>query len=116
MNVLQPVLKWRNAWYQLASSISRYSFFLLQIGSRASQYFRWIAVFARSHSAAGSIRAVPLKSGPVIVPFMLHGATITRGLLRMRLYFHESLRVMNTSLPSLSANQTGVRTAVPSLR
>src|ERR1700746_1783326 len=98
MNVLQPVLKWRNAWYQLASSTSRYSFFLLQIGSRASQYLRWIAAFARSHSVGASTRALPAKSGPVIFPFMLQGATLTRGLLRMRLYFHESLRVMNTSL------------------
>lgn len=101
---------------QLPISISKYSFFLLQNGSRASQYFRLMACLALPQSTEGTIRALPENSSPVILPRIVQGATITRGSLRIRLYFHESLRVIKTSLPSLSANQIGVRTAVPFFR
>src|SRR3954467_1645649 len=60
------------------------------------------------------MRARPGKSGPVTLPRILQGATCTCGLFRMRLYFHESLRVITYSFPSPSPNQTGVRTGVPS--
>ena len=54
------------------------------------------------------MRAVAANSGPVILPRMVQGATRTWGLLRMRLYFPESLRVITYSLSSCSPNQTGV--------
>lgn len=86
----------------------------LQNGSRVSQYFARIAFRGASHSFVGRIRARPANSGPVTVPRIVQGATLTRGLFRIRLYFHESLRVLKYSLPASSANHTGVRTAEPS--
>jgi hypothetical protein len=46
------------------------------------------------HRSRGSTAALPEKSGPVILPRMVQGATFTPGLFLIRLYFHESLRVM----------------------
>src|SRR5881275_1294125 len=59
-----------------AISISKYSFFLLQNGRRASQYLRLTASRARFHSVAGRILAVPANSGPVILPRAVLRATL----------------------------------------
>ncbi len=65
---------------------------------------------------AEALAPVPANSGPVILPPMVHGASFTCGLLRMRLYFPESLRVITYTLSSSSANHTGVFTARPLFR
>lgn len=77
-----------------AGVISRYTFCLLQMGSRANQYFWRMAWRARGQSSGGRMRAVAGNSGPVIVPRIVLGAMRTCGLLRMRLDFPESLRVI----------------------
>src|SRR6266404_936475 len=51
-----------------ATSISTNTLFLLQNGSRASQYFRFSAFCASGHCSTGSTRAVAANSGPVILP------------------------------------------------
>src|SRR5262249_10271661 len=79
--------------FQGVTSISTNSFFLLQMGSRASQYLRLIAACACVHSAFGRIRAQPANSRPVILRSILQGATFTSELLRIRLNLPESLGV-----------------------
>jgi len=105
----------RDRNYGLTISISKYTFCLLhKNGTLASQYLRWMVFRARGQPSLGRIRAVPANSGPVILPRMVQGAIRTCGLLRMRLYFPESLRVITYSLPFSSPNQTGVCTTEPS--
>src|SRR5690348_7954849 len=89
---------------------------LLQNGRRISQYLRSKAPRAPGNSAASRMRARASTSGPVMRPRPVQGATSTRGLLRILLYFHESSRVITYSLPFSSANHSGVRTACPFLR
>src|SRR6185437_15839156 len=103
-------------YFQSANVISKNSLCLLQNGSFISQYFLTITCLAEGHSSFGKIRAVAVNSGPVTFPRIVQGATATVGLFRMRLYFQESFRVMKYSLPSRSANQSGVRTPVPFFR
>ena len=63
-------------------------------GIRAAQYFRLIGRRARSCSSGGKMRAVAAISAPVTVPRIVHGATRTCGLLRIRYVFPMSLRVI----------------------
>src|SRR5580658_913579 len=56
-------------------------------GTRASQYFAWIAWRVRANSSGGRMRAVAGNSGPMTFPRMVQGAILTCGLLRMRLHF-----------------------------
>src|SRR5207302_8808956 len=65
------------------------------------------ASFAGFSSCAERMRARAENSGPVTLPLALQGATLTAELLRMRLYFPESLRVLTYSFPLLSPNHTG---------
>src|SRR5690349_16439710 len=67
---------------------------LLHNGNRISQYLRSSARRAAGNSHGSRTRARPSTSGPVIRPRMVHGATSTRGLLWIRLYFQLSSRVM----------------------
>jgi len=83
---------------------------------RVSQYFVRIALRANSHSSGGKILARAGNSGPVVLPRMVAGATLTPGLLRIRLYLPESLRVITYRRPFSSANHTGVITATPLFR
>jgi hypothetical protein len=62
------------------------------------------------------MRASAGISGPVTFPRIVQGATVTRGLLRTRLVFPISLRVMTYSLSPSSPNHTGVATFAPFLR
>jgi len=102
---------------QAATSISKYSFFLLHRNDTlVIQYLRCRASLAWPHGSAGSTRAVPSNSSPVILPRIVQGATLTRELLRMRLYLPESFRVITQSFPLCSANHIGVYTAAPFLR
>src|SRR5690348_2310740 len=89
---------------------------LLQNGRRISQYLRSKALRAPGNSAPSRMRARPSTSGPVMRPPAVQGATSTRELLRILLYFQESSRVITYSLPFSSANHSGVRTACPFLR
>src|SRR5579862_2819801 len=101
---------------QPASSISRYSFLLFESDNRASRYLRLMASWAGFDSACERIRALPANSGPATLPRMLQAATLTLGLLRMRLDLPESIRVFTYSLSSRPANQTGVPTPTPLFR
>src|ERR1700692_5039571 len=83
---------------------------------RASQYFWLIARRALANSSGRIKRAVAGDSVPVIFPRIVHGAIVTRGLLRMRLHFPDLLLVMKQSLPFSSANQIGVCTTAAFLR
>ena len=75
--------------------ISKQVSVLLQIqGIRAIQYLRLIVSRPCGNSSGGSMRALAGNSGPVTVPRILHGATVTFGLLRIRLVFPISLRVI----------------------
>ncbi len=82
----------------------------------ASQYLRLIVSRACLCSSGDRIRAVAANSGPLSFPRIVQGATLTCGLLRMRLVFPISLRVITYSLPLSSPNQTGVGTPTPVLR
>ena len=100
-----------------AKLTSKYVSVLAQIsGILAIQYFRSIVCRARRCSSGGKTRAVAANSGPVTFPRIVHGATFTCGLLRMRLALPMSLRVITYSFPSSSPNQTGVGTPTPVLR
>jgi len=63
-------------------------------GSRATQYFRLMVCRACACSSGGRMRAAAVTWGPVTFPRMVHGATITWALLRMRFVFPISLRVI----------------------
>lgn len=80
---------------QFWNTISRKTFFLLQKGEmRISQYF-FVKVFrASAHASGGSMRPCASNSGPVTFPRIVQGAIRTRELLRMRLYFPESSRLI----------------------
>src|SRR3954453_21073513 len=56
---------------------------------RLVKYFRSRSVSAARRSSPSTIDAVASSHGPFTTPRMLHGATRTRGLLRMRLTFHD---------------------------
>src|SRR3954454_13868951 len=57
------------------------------------KYFRSSSLSALRRSSPSMIDAVASSHGPFTVPRTLHAATRTRGLLRMRLTFHESATV-----------------------
>ena len=63
-------------------------------GIRAAQYLRLMACRARACSAGGKMLAVASNSAPVTVPRIVHGATRTFGLFRIRFVFPMSLRVI----------------------
>src|ERR1700680_1887314 len=63
-------------------------------GIRAAQYFLLIACRAWACSFGGKMRALAANSGPVTVPRIVHGATRTCGLLRIRFVLPISLRVI----------------------
>ena len=77
------------------------------------KYFRSSSWSATRRSSPSTIDAVPSTHGPVTRPRTVQGATRTRGLLRMRLTFHESLRVYAYSASPCRTNQTGVLTPSP---
>ena len=85
-------------------------------GTRIRKYFLFITLRASFDLGEARIRAVASNSGPVILPRMVQGAIRTRGLLRMRLALPDFGLVNRYSLPSASANHTGVRTGTPDLR
>ncbi len=85
-------------------------------GIRASQYFALISLRTCENWPGSRMRAVPGNSGPVTLPRIVQGATVTLALFRIRLYFPNLLLVMKYNRPSDSANQTGVRTATPFFR
>jgi len=85
-------------------------------GTRINRYFAFIILRASSALGEVRIRAVAPNSGPVTLPRIVQGAISTRGLLRIRLALRDFGLVNRYSLPSASANHTGVRTGTPDLR
>jgi len=61
---------------------------------RINQYFAASNFRARGQSSAGSTRAWPGNSGPIILPRIVLGATRTVGLFLIRLNLPESFRVI----------------------
>jgi hypothetical protein len=82
----------------------------------ASQYFRVIVLRAFANSLLGNRRAVAANSGPVTLPRIVQAATLTCGLLRMRLAFPDVFMVITYSFSSCSPNQIGVATPTPLFR
>lgn len=85
-------------------------------GTRINRYFAFIISRASSDLGEARIRAVASNSGPVTLPRIVQGAIRTRGLFCIRLALPDFGLVNRYSLPSASANHTGVRTGTPDLR
>lgn len=86
------------------------------LSGRKTQYLRVSAWLANLPSSGLRIRARLSMAGPFSLPIIVLGATVTRELLRIHFALPVFAPVKTTSLPSLSANQTGVPTASPFLR
>src|SRR3954465_13131830 len=63
---------------------SRMLFLLHKNGTLISQYFFSSSLRAPGAACADRKCACPAKSGPVTLPRMVHGATLTAGLFRIR--------------------------------
>ncbi len=69
----------------------------------------------RRVSDSGSIRATASTGSPFTLPSTPHFWIVTRGVLLMRLVFHDPLSVLITSLSPSGTPQIGVGLGLPSL-